>query len=50
MSYINDIAHEDFKLKIACYSIESGQTRHTISRDIVSILANEKHENAVRQY
>lgn len=49
MSYIHECAHEDFKLKIACYSIESGQTRHTISRDIVSILANQKYENAVRQ-
>ena len=50
MSYIHERAHRDFKRKVACHSIESGQTRHTISRDTVARIANEKHEDAVMHY
>lgn len=50
MSYIHESAHKDFKLRVACYSIESGQTRHMISRDTVTKIADEKHEDAVMHY
>ena len=50
MSYIHESAHKDFKRKVACYSVESGQNRHMISRDTVARIANEKHEDAVMHY
>ena len=50
MSYIHERAHKDFKRKVACHSIESGQTRHMISGDTIAMIVNEKHEDAVMHY
>ena len=49
MSYIHRSAHEDFQLQVAGYPVETGQTRHTISRDIIAGLAKADFENALRQ-
>ena len=39
MSYIHRSSHVDFQRQVAGYQIEAGQTRHTISRDVVAGLA-----------
>ena len=49
MSYIHRSSHEDFQLQVAGYPVETGQTRHTISRDIIVGLAKADFENALRQ-
>lgn len=49
MSYIHRSSHVDFQQQLAGYQIEAGQTRHTISRDVVAGLARADFENALRQ-
>ena len=49
MSYIHRSSHIDFQQQVAGYPVEAGQTRHTISRDVISGLARADFENALRQ-
>ena len=49
MSYIHRSSHIDFQQQVAGYPVEAGQTRHTISRDVIAGLARADFENALRQ-
>ena len=49
MSYIHRSSHVDFQQQVAGYQVEAGQTRHTISRDVIAGLARTDFENALRQ-
>ena len=48
MSYIHRSSHVDFQRQVAGYQVEAGQTRHTISRDVIAGLARADFENALR--
>lgn len=49
MSYIHRSSHEDYQRQVAGYPVETGQTRHTISRDVAVSLADANYANAIRQ-
>ena len=49
MTQVYRSSHQEYQREIAYHPIETGQTRHTISRDIVIDIADEMYADAIRR-